>query len=551
MCFRSQDIEEVGDNRHETFFEMLGNWSLGDYFKTEQLEWFFTFLTDITEGLGLDANKLYVTVFIGDPANNIPKDTESIAIWKKLFASQNIDAIQVDLDTEENGSKIGMQNGRIFAYGVKKNWWARNGAIPQNMPEGEPGGPDSEVFYDFGLPHDTKYGPQCHPNCDCGRFLEIGNSVFMQYLKNPDGSLKELPQKNVDFGGGFERLLAAVSHNPDVFKTDLFSPLIAYLEETSQTSYSTNSSAMRIIADHFKASVFLISDGITPSNKAQGYFLRRLLRRSLVKLHQLGISSPDFSRLTSIVFEIYKESPFLKSVKADQIIQIIQDEYLKFNKTLKEGLKRLNEVSPFDLLQSYGFPPEVTEELLKQQGKVLDWEIFNQEKSKHQQLSRTSSSGMFKGGLQDQSEIVVKYHTATHLLHKALRDILGTHVQQKGSNITAERLRFDFSHSDKLTPTQIQLIEDTINHKIDEKLPVTRLEMSKAKALSEGALAFFPEKYPDVTSVYVIGDQEHWYSKELCGGPHVNSTDEIGRIKIFKEEAVSSGVRRIYAKISA
>ena len=494
-CLRAQDIEEVGDNRHTTFFEMLGNWSLGDYFKDEQQAWIWEFFT---KQLHLDPKKLFVSVFEGN--DQVPKDEEAANNWKKLGVSPN----------------------HIYYYGVAKNWWARSSYA--GMPVGEPGGPDSEIFYDFGTPHD------CHPNCDCGRFMEIGNNVFMTYQKTKDG-FAPLAKKNIDFGGGLERITAAVNNDPDIFKTDSFSSIIEILG--GEISPRT-----RIIADHVKASVFLIADGVLPGNKAQGYFLRRLLRRAMVKMqNHLPLEIVD------AVITTYDQTPYFKNSNIDLIKQTISEENTKFEKTLHDGLKKLSEVSPFDLYQSYGFPLEIIEELYQEKGLKLDQDAFAVARTKHQEESRTASKGMFKGGLQDQSEIVTKYHTATHLLHAALRKVLGTHVSQKGSNITAERLRFDFSHPEKLTDEQITAVESLVNQKISEDIPVIWGEMPKSQALAEGAMAFFPEKYPEITSVYTIGD----FSKELCGGPHVQSTGEIGRIKIIRQEAVSAGVRRIYA----
>lgn len=508
--FRSQDIEEVGDNRHTTFFEMLGNWSLGDYFKKDQLSFFFQFLT---KELGLPKEKLYVSVFEGD--SSVPKDTESIEIWKSL----------------------GVSSDHIFEYGVKKNWWSRSGT-PDKMPAGEPGGPDSEVFFEFThIEHDPKFGDTCHPNCDCGRFMEIGNSVFMQYQKQQDGSLKELSQKNVDFGGGLERINAAINNDPDVFVGSLFSKII----DSLGLDY-TGQPAVRVVADHIKASTFLISDGVRPSNKTQGYFLRRLLRRAAVKNKQL-----NGKNLTDVVDAVVATYPtYLGKADVQSIKSVVTEELAKFDRTLDEGLKKIGQVSAFDLYQSYGFPEEVIEELYAQRNLAFDRDEFDKLKIAHQESSRTASKGMFKGGLQDHSETTTKYHTATHLLHAALRKVLGNHVSQKGSNITAERLRFDFSHPTKLTDEEIKSIEDLVNEKISENIPVTNKEMQKDVAIAEGAMAFFPEKYPDVTNVYTIGD----FSKELCGGPHVSSTGEIGRIKIVKEESVGSGSRRIYAQLS-
>lgn len=543
-CIRVQDIEDVGDNRHTTFFEMLGNWSFGDYFKDEQLEYFFEFLTNKEDGLGLDPQKLFVTVFSGDKESDVSIDTEAIDRWKELFKKKWIDAKEIILETEEKGYELGMQGGRIFAYGAKKNWWSRSG-IPSNMPPGEPGGPDSEVFYDFGTSHSEKFGKHCHPNCDCGRFVEIGNSVFMQYQKQSDGTLKELSQKNVDFGGGFERLTAAIKNENDVFKTNLFSPIITAIEKTTGKSYDNNKSEMRIIADHVKASVFLISDGVEPSNKGQGYVLRRLLRRATMKMYKLEKTTNNqiFETIADSVLDIYNLVYFDKEKVKAKIENSIGAEILRFNQTLDQGLKMIGKVSPFDLYQTYGFPIEITEELYKEKNLTLDKKEFDKEKNKHQELSRTASAGMFRGGLQDRSEITTKYHTATHLLHAALRQVLGNHVSQKGSNITGERLRFDFSYPNKLTLEQINEIENLVNQKIQENLAVEKKEMKKSEALAMGALAFFPEKYPEVTSVYKIGD----FSMELCGGPHVASTGSIGRIKIMKEESAGAGIRRIYA----
>lgn len=548
-CFRSQDIDEVGDNRHTTFFEMLGNWSLGDYFKKQQLTWFWQFLT---QELGLNPEKLYVSVFSGDPETGLGKDDEAISIWQELIPG----ATYVELDTEEHGYQVGMQGGRIFGYGVKKNWWSRSG-VPAAMPAGEPGGPDSEVFYDFGIPHNNKFGPHCHPNCDCGRFIEIGNSVFMQYQKQANGSLQELSQKNVDFGGGFSRILAAMSNNPDIFTTDLYQPIIQSIEQASGQMYSQAQSEMRIIADHLVASIFLIADGVKPSNKTQGYFLRRLLRRAMVKMQMLtghltaSVDSSVYATICQSVVEIYKRQYPQLDISKTEIMEVLSEEQQKFSKSLQQGLKVINKVSPFDLFQTYGFPVEVTEELYQQQGRVLDRVAFDAQLKAHQDSSRTASAGMFKGGLENQSEVTTKYHTATHLLHKALRDVLGPHVHQKGSNITAERLRFDFSHPDKLTTEQLNAIEQTMNQKIAQDLPVHRLEMTKSEALAKGAMAFFPEKYPDHVSVYIIGDLNQPYSMELCGGPHVSSTREIGGIKITKEESAASGVRRVYAQLNS
>lgn len=553
---RFQDIEEVGDNRHTTFFEMLGNWSLGDYFKKEQLQSVWEFLTI---EVGLDPQRIYVSVFSGDDENHLSKDEESVAIWKEIYAKQGIDAKYVELITEEQGNQLGMQGGRIFAYNAKKNWWSRAG-VPSNMPAGEPGGPDSEAFYEFtDIQHDTKYGPQCHPNCDCGRFIELGNSVFMQYVKQADGTFQPLPKQNVDFGGGLERILAATYNSPDVFVTDLFTPIIQQLEQGTGKKYvGPFQTPMRVIADHFRAAVFLASQGIQPSNKQQGYIMRRLIRRAVIKMRQLETANiiELTANVTAAAFSVYQDSYFTDRLLLQKISETITTEVSKFIKTLERGMNilknqsSLDEKVAFDLFQSYGFPFEITQELAAQQGIQLDKAKYDQEFAQHQQQSRTASVGMFKGGLADQSENVVKYHTATHLLHAALRKILGTHVQQKGSNITGERLRFDFTHTAKLSDDEINQITTLINEKISADLPVIRTTQPYQEAIHQGALAFFGEKYPDQVSVYTIGDSTNFFSKELCGGPHVTHTGEIGGLKITKETSAAAGVRRIYAELT-
>ncbi len=552
-CFRSQDIEEVGDNRHTTFFEMLGNWSLGDYFKAEQLRWFFTFLTDEA---GLDPSRLYVTVFRGNESLSIPRDTESVAIWQELFAEKGITATAVD-----HADRDGMQGGRIFFYEEKKNWWSRAGE-PKNMPTGEPGGPDSEVFYDFGTElqlHENSAWKDvpCHVNCDCGRFLEIGNSVFMQYQKQADGSFAELPQKNVDFGGGLERIAAAQIGDLDVFKTELFQPLIRVIEQVSGTSYDadeTTKRSFRVIADHMRAAVMLAADGVYPSNKEQGYFARRLVRRSIRYGRMIGIQKPFLGQLVPVVATLYADAYPVVQEQAAQITLALEQEEKKFERLLDQGLKQIEKLTSLDgkvafyLYETFGFPFELTQEIAAEKGWTVKKVEFEEEKAAHSQSSRTASAGKFKGGLQDQSEQTIKFHTATHLLHAALRRVLGTHVQQKGSNITADRLRFDFSHPTALTSEECSQVEQQIHEWIAANLPVHRQVMSKQAALDSGAIAFFAEKYPDEVSVYTIGKdpQTDWISKELCGGPHVKSTALLGTLKIQKEQAVSAGVRRIY-----
>ncbi len=553
-CLRVQDIDDIGDNRHTTFFEMLGNWSLGDYFKQEQIPWMFEFLTS---ELGLDPNRIYVTVFAGNDAIGIPKDTESAELWKKCFAEKNIDAKLVD-----NPEQDGMQGGRIFSYGEKKNWWSRAG-VPENMPVGEPGGPDTEMFWDFS-PNDESLHTSspykdkpCHVNCDCGRFMEIGNNVFMQYIKTDTG-FQELPQRNVDFGGGLERLTAAIMDTPDVFTIDIFAPLIATLEKVSGKQYEgADIQYFRIICDHIRAVTFLISDGVVPDKKDQGYFARRLLRRAVRFGRFLEIEKPFLSELAASVIDSYKDAYPNLDERKEIILSEIAKEESKFLATLKSGLQKIQHVlsntgnitgqQAFELYSTYGFPIEMIIEEAQKSNKTVDTAGFQKEfddnMKKHQDLSRTASAGKFKGGLADHSEMSVKYHTATHLLHKALKQILGDHVQQKGSNITPERLRFDFSHPEKMTPEQIAATEELVNQQIQKDMNVIREEMSVEQAKEKGALGLFEHKYGDTVSVYTMGD----FSCEICGGPHVEHTGVLGHFKITKEESASAGVRRIKA----
>ncbi len=561
-CFRSMDIEEVGDNRHTTFFEMLGNWSLGDYFKEEQLPWVFEFLTN---EVGLDPTKLYVTVFIGDEKNGTPKDTESVAIWKRLFAEKGIDAADIEIGSEENGYHVGMQGGRIFYYDAKKNWWSRSGT-PDKMPAGEPGGPDSEIFYDFGTAHDPTWGPECHPNCDCGRFLEIGNSVFMQYVKQEDGSFALLPKQNVDFGGGLERIAAAQENNPDVFTTSLFTPLFDAIEAATGVRYTeatpSQTKALRIVADHLRAAVFLIADGVLPGNSDQGYFVRRLLRRAIRYGEQVGIT--DLAALVSTIVGQYHGYITLEN-PAHDIEVAVRDEEQRFRTTLARGMKEFEHLATADisghdafiLFSTYGFPLEMTKELADERGITVDTLGFKEEMMKHQEESRAGSEQKFKGGLADASEATTRLHTTHHLLLKALQMVLGEHVKQRGSNITAERLRIDFSHGEKMTDEQRQEVERIVNEQIDAALPVTRSTIPKTDAEKLGAQMEFGAKYPDMVSVYSVGPIDaseenpkfkEAFSLEFCGGPHVTNTGNIaqsGHFKIVKEEASSAGVRRI------
>ena len=569
--FRADDIDEVGDNRHTTFFEMLGNWSLGDYFKQDQLTWIFEFLTDPKTGVGLDPMNLYVTVFAGDAEMEIPADDESVKIWKELFLGKDIDAKYVALGSEENGSAMGMQGGRIFSYDVKKNWWSRAG-VPSKMPAGEPGGPDSEVFYDFGVnsadgrpQHDAKFGAQCHPNCDCGRFLEIGNSVFMEYKKRPDGAFEKLSQQNVDFGGGLERITAASIGDSDVFHIDVFKKMTeVFTLDPAFMESQENVRKLRIVLDHMRAAVFLIGDGVLPANKGQGYVLRRLLRRTA--LFSMQSIKPEYGwvkKMVGVLAVLYKDSYPNIADDADHITKTIAEEFAKFMAAVDEGLKEFKKrestgtvtgKDAFDLYQSYGFPWELTQEMATEKGITVDKKAFEAEFTKHRDLSRTASAGTFKGGLADTSEKTVRLHTTHHLLLRALQEVLGRTVKQRGSNITNERLRLDYLHDAKLTDEQKVAVQKIVNEKIAEDLPVIRSEMALEDAEKLGAEHEFGQKYPPRVSVYSIGPKsatlekpqfDKAFSIEFCGGPHVKHTAEIGHFTIAKEEAVAAGIRRI------
>jgi len=489
-CLRVQDIEEVGDNRHTTFFEMLGNWSLGDYFKKDQLEWFWEF---ITQEIGLDPNRIYVSCYIGDQKSDIPKDQESADIWKQLFKASGIEAKEVNIGSEENGYKLGTQDGRIFFYS-DKNWWCRAGKA-ELMPAGEPGGPDSEMFYLFPeVLHDTKYGENCHPNCDCGRYIEIGNSVFMEYQKTETGFSK-LPRKNVDYGGGLERIAAAAIDSPDVFKISLLWPIIEKLEALSGKSYDVHTNSMRIIADHLRGASFLAVDGIVPSNKEQGYVMRRLIRRAIRFAFDLGITNQICGSLVPVITSLYEDDfPEVKS-RVKSMLDILSKEELLFRKTLSSGVRELAKFKSiegkdiFKLYDTFGFPAELTvEEASLNNIPVSDnWrQQFDQLMQEQKDRSRTATKGEFKGGLVNHSIITTKYHTATHLMYRALRLVLGDDVIQRGSNITEDRLRFDFSHNQKMSPEQIKKVEDIVNQQIDLDLPVSWREEDTKKALSSG-----------------------------------------------------------------
>ena len=511
LSFRAGDIEEVGDNRHTTFFEMLGNWSLGDYFKKEQLPWIYEFLT---EELRLPKERLQFTCFAGDEKLGLPKDTESASIWRS----------------------IGVPEERILFYDAKKNWWSRSGT-PEKMPPGEPGGPDSEVFYEFtNVEHNKAFGEKCHPNCDCGRFMEIGNSVFMEYIKNADGSFGKLPKQNVDFGGGLERLTAATLDSPDVFLIDVFDAPRKVLETRSGKKY-VDSSAMRsfrIILDHVRAAKVMFDAHVRPSNTEQGYILRRLIRRAIREVDRLGIKDAILAEVAGGHEEAFKT------------------EETQFRKTLAHGMRELEKmrknIDAFMLFTTYGFPVELTAEIAKERGLSIDLGAVQKRTEKHQALSRAGAAQKFAGGLADHTEQTVRYHTAHHLLLKALQMVLGKDVHQRGSNITSERLRIDFSYGQKMTPEQIRRVEAIVNEKISEGIPVIRTDMKREEAEKLGAEHEFGVKYPNTVSVYSVGPLESAFSLEFCGGPHVSNTSEFkGTFKIIKEEASSAGVRRIKA----
>ncbi len=543
--FRAPDIEDVGDNRHTTFFEMLGNWSLGDYFKKEQIEWMFEFLT---KELKLDPNRIYVSVFRGDEKLEIPRDDEAVKLWQEQFDSLGVDAKAVDMAEKE-----GMQDGRIFYYDEKENWWSRSGT-PSQMPVGEPGGPDSEMFWDFGadlkIHENSPYKDQpCHPACDCGRFLEIGNNVFMSYIKTESG-FEPLENKDIDFGGGLERMAVAVLDNPDVFMSDLFEGMKNKLEEMTDKKYGENeefTKSFRIVMDHLRGAVFIIGDdkGVVPSNTDQGYIVRRLIRRAIRYGKQLGITQETWLKeIAQIVINNYKEAYPELERNQDFILNEFTKEEIKFSKTLEKGLKELEKgTDPFILFTTYGFPIEMTQELAKEKGIEIDLEDFERKMKEHQEKSRTAATGKFKSGLSDHSEKTTRLHTVAHLLLATLQKVLGSEVIQRGSNITPERLRFDFSWGEKLTDEQKAEIESLVNEAIEQKIPISCKEMTLDEAKEEGASGIFEDKYGDKVKVYEIGE----FSHEICSGPHVENTSELGKFKIVKEKSSSAGVRRIKA----
>jgi alanyl-tRNA synthetase len=545
-CLRTVDIDDIGDKTHATFFEMLGNWSLGDYFKKEAILWSFEFLTSKTEGLGLDPNRLYVTVFEGD--ENAPKDDEAATIWREIFNKNGIDC---------GGNTQKGEAGRIFYMPAKNNWWEAG--------DNGPCGPDTEMFYDISNTFNGKLLTHAeYVQADDARtVVEVWNDVFMQYEKKDGKIIGNLPAPSVDTGAGLERLTMTLQGADNIYDTDLLKPVIEVIRKNG--SYELNEKnirAERIVADHTRASVFLTGDGIEFSNKDRGYILRKLYRRAIFLSESLGIKAFGLKQVAEAVINNYPESiyPELKG-NLNRIFGLLEREEARFRQTLKEGLKEFNKLATvsgkdaFTLYSSYGFPLELTEELMKEKGLAVDRNEFQAEFKKHKELSRAGAEQKFKGGLADANDPqVVRYHTATHLLHQALFDVLGEKVMQKGSNITPERLRFDFAHGAKMTDEEKKKVEDIVNEKMNAALPMQNVILPKAEAEKTGARHFFGEKYGEEISIYFIGnDLASAYSKEFCGGPHVKNTIELkgpeGKwaFKIHKEEAVAQGVRRIKA----
>lgn len=510
-CLRTQDIEEVGDFTHLTFFEMLGNWSLGDYWKKEAITWSYEFLTS---QLGLNPKRLSVTCFVGD--QDTPKDEETAKTWRSL----------------------GIPKERIYFLGKEDNWWA--------VGDTGPCGPDTEMFYDTGK---KKCSPKCQPGCSCGKYFEVWNNVFMQFNKLKNGKLEKLRQPNIDTGMGVERMMTILEKKDDVYQTEILSGLINQIERVSGKKYQgENRKSMRIIADHLRAATFAIGDGVLFSNVGQGYVLRRLVRRTIRYSRSFETKKSFLAQTALIIVDQYsRDYPHLRRNQAQITKELLLEEE-RFKKTLKRGLKEiekyknLNGKIAFYLYETHGFPLELTEEIARERNQKLNKQVFEKEFKKHQKLSRKGAVKKFAGGLADHSEVVKKLHTATHLLHQSLRDVLGDHVCQSGSNITPERARFDFTHPEKLADQEIEKVAKLINQKIEDNLPVKMKMMSLEEAKKKGALAFFGEKYGEKVKVYSVGD----YSKEICGGPHVSFTGEIGHVKITKEESVGAGRRRIY-----
>jgi len=567
-CLRAQDIDEIGDNRHTTFFEMIGNWSFGDYFKQQQIEWMFEFLDTV---VGLDMSRLYITCFIGAPQYGIEKDIEAAAVWKRLFESKGLSSGEADIGSEEDGYRRGINEGeRIFYYDGSKNWWSRNGA-PESTPIGDPCGPDSEMFYEFDfVEHNPAYGEHCHPNCDCGRFMEIGNNVFMAYRKVGEGKFELLEHPNIDHGSGLERIAAAKLNDPDVYKISLMWPIIEKLEAISGKKYDSHQQSMRVIADHLRAATFLAVDGCVPSNKQQGYVMRRLVRRALVKAFDLGVEQNFLQEIVPIIADLYHNDFPEVAENRDEVIAILVKEEKAFRQTLRKGINEISNIynrkigkfDGFDIFTLYdtnGYPVELAVEViatLENSDLSPNWrEQFEEKMAEQRARSQTAAKGDFKGGLGGHTLQHKKYHTATHLLQSALREIFGTDLRQHGSNITEERLRFDFNLDRKMTPEEIAKAEELVNGWIAEDLPVSFKLYPTQVALDMGAIGPFGERYGEQVKVYQMGnkdgDSDHIVSFEICGGPHVDRTGQLAedgkKFKIVKEEASSAGIRRIKA----
>ena len=544
---RLQDIEDVGDPRHTTVFEMLGNWSLGDYFKEEQIRNFFEFLTSV---VGLDPSKIYVTCFIGNEKYGIPRDTEAAEIWQRVFAEAGIEAKVAEIGSAADGDKRGIRPGeRIFFYDDHENWWSRGGGC-ETTPIGDPCGPDSEVFYDFGEDKQDveRYGLS-HPASDGARFMEIGNQVFMQYRRNEDGTFSELEKKNVDFGGGLERIAAAAIGTFDVFRISLMRPIIEKLEEISGKSYDNNTDEMRVIADHIRGAYLLAAQGLVPSNKAHGYAMRRLVRRAILRALDLGIASDFLAEIVPIVASNYADLPDSILTHREVALEVLLREEKAFRKTLNNGIRELRKITRnskaidgreiFKLQDTYGFPMELSVEECYREGIQLSEnyrEEFEEALKEQRERSQTASKGMFKGGLEDHGEQTVKYHTACHLLLAALQKLISSEICQKGSNITAERVRFDFNLDHKMTPEELAKVENQVNEWISADLPVVFDEYDKEYARNVlKAHGQFWDKYPEKLKVYTIGDFDAPVSREVCGGPHVEHTGVLGHFKIVKD----------------
>ena len=579
-CLRAQDIDDVGDNRHTTFFEMLGNWSMGDYFKEQQIRWMWEFLSEVVE---LDMSKVYVTCYIGDERYGIPKDTEAAEVWAELFAEKGLSDGIADIGSEETGYERGIKDGeRIFYYDGSKNWWNRGKTGPDTTPVGDPCGPDSEMFYDFGMPHNPEFGEHCHPNCDCGRFMEIGNNVFMAYRKVAEGQFEELEQKNIDHGSGLERIAAAKLGDPDVFKISLMWPIIEKLQVLSGKKYESHTESMRVIADHLRAATFLAVDGCVPSNKEQGYVMRRLLRRAIRYSFDLGIEQNFLEEVVPVIADMYVSDFPEVAENREIIIAVLVKEEKVFRQTLRKGLKEFEKffaarhsgLDPessknkstslsagevlFTLYDTYGFPVELAvEEAYKQEVALPDdWrEQFETKMKEQRERSQTAAKGVFKGGLGGQTMAHRRLHTANHLMYAALKKVVGEHVTQHGSNITEERLRFDFNNDEKVTRDQLDEVERMVNAWIDEDLPVSYKEYPTDEAFKMGAIGAFGDRYGETVKVYQMGEGDRRASFEICGGPHVDHTGQLSqdddgtpngkRFKITKEESSSAGIRRV------